>query len=131
VTHDSNWTTEAKWTTNKIKPYFNDFVVFDDHLYGFDGEFLACINLDNGSSKWRARGYGNGQILLLVDQGLLLILTEEGDVALVRAQSDKHEEIARFKAINGKTWNHPVIAHGKLFVRNGETMACFELKGKE
>ena len=86
-----------------------------------------CVSLKDGSEAWRARGYGNGQVLLLADQGLLLVLSEDGNVALVSAQPEKHEELCRFKAIEGKTWNHPVIAHGKLFVRNGEEIACFDI----
>ena len=121
------WLTEEQWTSRKIKPYFNDFVVLHDYLYGFDGSKFVCVSLKDGSETWRASGYGNGQVLLLADQELLLILSEEGDVALVSARPEKHEELCRFKAIEGKTWNHPVIAHGKLFVRNGEEIACFKL----
>ncbi len=124
---DKAWNSKEEWTSKAIKPYYNDMVIFEDHLYGFDGSFLACVDLKAGASKWRARGYGSGQLLLLADQGLLLILSEQGDVALVRAQPDKHEELARIKAMEGKTWNHPVVAHGKLFVRNGETIVCYEL----
>ena len=79
-----------------------------------------CVSLKDGREAWRARGYGKGQVLLLADQELLLILSEEGDVALVSAQPEKREELCKFKAIEGKTWNHPVIAHGKLFVRKGK-----------
>ena len=46
---------------------------------------------------------------------------------LVKARPDQHEELARFQAINGKTWNHPVIAHGRLYVRNAEEIACLVL----
>ena len=88
---------------------------------------FVCVSLKDGSETWRAGGYGNGQVLLLADQELLLILSEQGDVALVSARPEKHEELCRFKALEGKTWNHPVIAHGKLFVRNGEEIACFGL----
>ena len=69
-----------------------------------------------------------GQVLLIVDQNLLLILSETGEVALVDATPDGHKLIAKFKAIEGKTWNHPVYANGRLYVRNGEEAACFELK---
>jgi outer membrane protein assembly factor BamB len=128
VTNDGKqWTAQAGWTSRAIKPYYNDMVVVENHLYGFDGSFLVCVDLKDGTGKWRARGYGNGQLLLLADQKLLLILSEQGDVALVRAQPDKHEELAKFKAMDGKTWNHPVVAHGKLFVRNGETIVCYAL----
>jgi outer membrane protein assembly factor BamB len=115
------------WTKKAIKPYFNDLVVHEGHLYGFDDSFFTCVGLEDGKGCWRARGYGNGQVLLLADQGVLLVLSEEGEVALVAANPQRHQELARFKAIEGKTWNHPVIAHGKLYVRNGEEVACFQL----
>jgi len=67
-------------------------------------------------------------VLRLADDGLLLVLTEQGEVVLVEAQSEQHMERGRFKAIEGKTWNHPVIAHDKLIVRNAEEIACFNLK---
>jgi len=123
----AGWTQEEVWTTKAIKPYFNDLVVHKGHLYGFDNSFFTCLNLEDGKSVWRARGYDNGQVLLLVDQGLLLILSETGAVALVEANPFKHKELGRFQAIQGKTWNHPVVAHGKLFVRNGEEAACYQL----
>jgi outer membrane protein assembly factor BamB len=122
-----SWSTEEKWTSRKIRLYFNDVVIVNGYLYGFDSGKLECVSVKDGSEAWRARGYGNGQVLLLADQGLLLVLSEDGNVALVSAQPEKHVELCRFKAIEGKTWNHPVIAHGKLFVRNGEEIACFDV----
>jgi outer membrane protein assembly factor BamB len=125
----AEWLTEETWKTTKYKPYFNDFVVFNDYLYGFDSGKFMCLKLnDEGKDKWHVSDYGSGQVLLLADQGLLLILSEEGDVALRAATPEKRDEICRFKALEGKTWNHPVLAHGKLFVRNGEEMACFKLE---
>ncbi|HEX4146546.1 MAG TPA: PQQ-binding-like beta-propeller repeat protein [Pirellulales bacterium] len=128
-----SWPTNEIWTSRAIKPYYNDLVVQGSHLYGFDSNIFMCVGWDDGKTRWRTRGsdngaaYGNGQVLLVVDQSLLLILTETGEVALVEAQPEKFKEIARFQAIEGKTWNHPVIAHGKLFVRNAEEVACYEL----
>jgi outer membrane protein assembly factor BamB len=122
------WAAEEVWTSTKINPYYNDLVVHDGNLYGFDGNFFTCVSLEDGENRWRARGYGSGQVLLLADQGLLLILSEKGEVALLKATPDKHTVLGKFAALKGKTWNHPVIAGGKLFVRNGEEMACFELR---
>ena len=121
------WLAEEQWTSRKIRPYFNDFVVFNDYLYGFDGNRFVCVGLKDGSETWRTGGYGNVQVLLLADQALLLILSEEGEVAIVSARPEEHEQRCKFKAIEGKTWNHPVIAHDKLFVRNSEEIACFRL----
>jgi outer membrane protein assembly factor BamB len=123
------WTTQEVWLTKAIQPYFNDLILHKGDLYGFDGKFFTCVNLEDGQRKWRVRaGYDAGQALLLADQDLLLVVTEDGEVALVEATPEKHKELAKFPALKGKTWNHPVIAHGKLFVRNGTEMACFELK---
>lgn len=128
VSHRSaEWEVKEQWTTNGLKPYYNDFVVHDGHAYGFDGSILACISLDDGSRKWKGGRYGYGQMLLLPEQDLLLVLSEEGDLALVRAAADKFTEVARMKAIEGKTWNHPVLVGDVLLVRNGEEMAAYRL----
>lgn len=125
--NNDSWSDKATWTSKAIKQYFNDLVVHGEYIYGFDTGMFVCVRLQDGKGMWRERGYGNGQVLLLEDQGLLLIAAETGEVALAEAKPDGLNELGRFKAFEGKTWNHPVVAHGKLFVRNGEEMACYQL----
>ena len=128
VTNTSGkWTTEERWTSSGLKPYFNDFVIHNGYAYGFDGSILAAIDLKDGTRKWKGGRYGQGQLVLLPDQDLLLVTSEEGEVALVKATPDQFTELARFKALDGKTWNHPVVVGDVLFVRNGEEMAAFRL----
>ncbi|MEO1368469.1 MAG: alcohol dehydrogenase, partial [Acidobacteriota bacterium] len=124
---ESGFDLEERWTSRRLKPYYNDFVVHKDHVYGFDGRILACLDLETGELRWKGGRYGNGQLVLLESQGLLLVLTDRGEVTLVEASPEAFTELARVEAIDGKTWNHPVLADGVLYVRNAEQMAALRL----
>ena len=124
---DEDWSSKEVWTSLALKPYFNDFVVFDGHIFGFDKNIFTCVDFKTGKRLWKRGRYGHGQVLLVEDDGVLLVLSEKGDLVLLNANTEKLEELHRFKAVEGKTWNHPVIANGKLYVRNGVEAACFDI----
>jgi outer membrane protein assembly factor BamB len=118
---------EERWTSRSLKPDFNDFVTYQSHAYGFDGGSFCCIDLKTGERKWRGGQYGKGQVLLLESSGLLLVLSEQGRVFLLRTDPNAHVELASFVALEGKTWNHPVVVANRLYVRNSQEAACYEL----
>lgn len=123
----AGWSVEERWTTRGLKPYFSDFVVHKGHAYGFDGSILAAIDLQDGTRRWKGGRYGSGQLLLLAEQDLLLIMSEDGDLALVSATPGGYQEVAKVPALNSKTWNHPAVVGDVLVIRNGEEMAAFRL----
>jgi outer membrane protein assembly factor BamB len=119
------YTAHAVWQNNRMKNKFNSSVLYQGNIYGFDEAILACVDAKTGELKWKGGRYGYGQLLLA--GGYLVVLTELGDVVLVRATPEGHQELARFSAIEGRTWNIPAIDNGLLLVRNSTEMACFRL----
>jgi outer membrane protein assembly factor BamB len=114
------------WENQRMKNKFTSSILHNGHIYGLDESILASINAETGEQNWKGGRYGYGQLVLAGDH--LVVLTEDGDVVLVNATPARHEEVARFSAIEGKTWNHPVIASGKLLVRNIQEMAAFDIR---
>ena len=120
------FTTRTIWENSRMKNKFTSSLLHEGHLYGLDESILACIDAATGEQKWKGGRYGYGQPILA--GGHLIVLTESGEVVLVKATPERHEEVARFPAIEGKTWNHPVIANGRLLVRNLREMAAYDIR---
>ena len=126
-TNDQVWSAKDLWTTRDMKPDFNDVVVHQGYMYGFDNAIFACVDLKDGSLKWKEGRYGKGQVLLLADSDLLLVLSEKGELVLLKADATGHQVLAKLQALEGKTWNHPVVVNDRLYVRNAREAACYQL----
>jgi outer membrane protein assembly factor BamB len=114
------------WKNRNLKNKFSSSVFHRGHVYGLDEGILACIDVESGERCWKGGRYGHGQLLLA--DGHLVILGEKGQVALVRATPEEHQELFVFDALDGKTWNTPAMTgEGILLVRNAEEMAAFDL----
>jgi len=116
------------WVTAKMKPAFSDMVYHNGFIYGFDGTIFCCVDAASGTRRWREGRYGAGQVLLLADQGALIVTTEDGQVILLRCNPEHSEELGRVPAVSGKTWNHAAVAGDRLYVRSDGEMACLQLK---
>ena len=126
VTRDeSGFSARPLWSNTRMKNKFASSVLHQGYIYGLDESILACVDASTGDLKWKGGRYGYGQLLLAA--GHLIVLTERGELVLVKATPEKHEELAMFPAIEGKTWNHPAIADGVLLVRNANEMAAFRI----
>jgi len=116
---------EPVWESRAMKAKFTNVVHREGYLYGLDDGILACVDTSDGERQWKGGRYGHGQVILVHD--LLLVLAEDGRVALVQAEPDAYTELAGFPALEGKTWNHPALAGRLLLVRNDREAACYEL----
>ncbi|MDH3523502.1 MAG: PQQ-binding-like beta-propeller repeat protein [Acidobacteriota bacterium] len=118
---------EERWTSRGMKPDFNDYAVHEGSLYGFDPNILACVDLETGERRWKGGRYGAGQLLLLPTASQLLVIAEKGDLVLVRATPERHEELTRMKVFAAKTWNHPVLVGDRLYLRNAQEAVALEM----
>ena len=123
---NEDWKVEPQWKRpDRFCLKFNGGVYRDGYVYGLDEGILACFDMEKGKRTWKRGRYNFGQIVMVGDD--LLVATESGAVVLVAVTPKSAEEIGRFQAIEGKTWNHPVVNRGRLYIRNGEEVACYDL----
>ena len=101
--------------------------------HGHNNGFPMCLDMMTGDRKWeRERGAGSGSAAVLYADGHLYFRYEDGTMALIKADPEKYELVSQFKlaSVKGKSWPHPVIVDGKLFIRDQETLLCYDIKKK-
>ena len=122
------YTATTIWENGMMKNKFNSSVLHDGYVYGLDEGILSCMDVNTGERKWKEGRFGYGQVLLA--NGHLIITSDQGELALVKATPAKYTEVARFAALSGQTWNYPAIAGGRLLVRNSTEMAAYDISTK-
>jgi outer membrane protein assembly factor BamB len=113
------------WENINMKNKFNSSVLHEGHIYGLDEGILTCLDVNSGERKWKGGRYGYGQVILA--SGHLIVSTESGELALVKATPQSYTEVGRFAALEGKTWNYPAISGGRLLLRNATQMAAYNI----
>ena len=116
---------EEVWFRREMKNWFSSSVLHDGHLFGFDKAILKCISAATGETRWRHRGFNHGSLILA--DGHLIVLGEEGELALVEAVPDAYRRKAGFQVVTGKCWTAPSLAGGRLFLRNQEEIVSLDL----
>jgi outer membrane protein assembly factor BamB len=116
-----------RWSTNKLRPDFSDFVIHKDSIFGLNDGILVCLDLETGDQVWKKSRLGHGQVVMLADQDALLVSNEKGEIILVAVDRQGPTELGRFQAIDGKTWNGPVLVGNRVFLRNAAEMAAYEI----
>jgi outer membrane protein assembly factor BamB len=119
--------TETVWRSEKMRNLLNSSVLHDNYIYGFDIGILKAIDAATGEEKWKARGFERGS--LIAADGKLIVLGEQGKVALVEATPSGYRERGSAQILQGKTWTAPTLAEGRLFVRNQSEMVSLDLRG--
>ena len=114
------------WKTIRMKSKFAHLYARDGYLFGLDDGMFACVDLKDGSQRWKEGRYGHGQGLLVGD--LYLLMAESGQLVLLRPTPDGPNELGRVPVFSDKTWNPIALAGDLLLVRNDQEAVCLRLK---
>lgn len=116
------------WFNKEMHSHFSSPILYQDRLYGTtDPGDLVCMDPGSGKTLWRQSGFEKGG-LTLVDGVLIVFSGGSGDLVMVAASPDSYQELGRFNPLGGQSWTAPVVAQGRLLVRNKQTLACLDLK---
>lgn len=114
-----------QWQNTELQCHFNSPILYNDHIYGISND-LACLDPQTGKSLWRQPGFEKGG-LVLADGLIIAVNGSAGDVVLAEAKPAAYRELGRFKPLGSQSWTAPIIANGKLILRNKKYLAAYEL----
>ena len=113
------------YESTRMRNHFSSSVCLSTDLYGFDDDMLACMDMRTGTICWKQRGFNKGSLTAVANH--LVILGEYGRLAVAEATPVEYREIASFQFSESKCWTVPVVANGKLYLRDEERIACYAL----
>jgi outer membrane protein assembly factor BamB len=116
---------EVVWKNLAMQNHFSTSVLYQGHLYGFSTGRLRSVAFKSGKVDWDKGGLGRGS--LLIADGKLIALGEQGTLVLAEATPKAYVELARWQALEGTCWSVPVLANGALYLRNEKRMLAIDL----
>ena len=126
---DGAFTIEQVYFSKEMQNHHGGMVLVGDYLYGFDNSNLTCIEFATGKIMWSNRSVGKGSVAYA--DNLLYCRSERGPVAIVEANPKEYVEKGRFvqpERSNAPSWPYPVVANGKLYLRDMDTLFCYDIK---
>ncbi len=113
------------WKSNRMKAKFSNLVAHDGFLYGLDDGVMACVDVRDGSLRWKEGRYGHGQGLWV--ERHYLLMAESGELILLQPSPAGPNEQGRFRVFTDKTWNPLALSGPHLLVRNDREAACLSI----
>jgi outer membrane protein assembly factor BamB len=117
---------EGVYRHRDMANHFSSSVRYRDHLYGFNDTALTCLDFRTGERQWEHDGFRKGS--LTVADGRLIILGEEGTLALAEATPEAYRQVSSLKFSDAQCWTVPVVANGRLYVRDQARLVCVDLR---
>ncbi len=114
------------WESKELQCHFNSPILYDNHIYGISNE-LACLDPQTGKALWKQPGFEKGG-LVIADGVIIAVDGKAGDVVMAEASPRAYRELGRIKPLGAQSWTAPIVADGKLIIRNKNTLACLALK---
>lgn len=123
-------TAKEVYFTNDMRNHHASSVLIGEHLYGFSSAILTAMKFDTGEVAWRDRSVGKGSVIFADDR--LYLYSETGVVGLAEANPAGYREHGRFEIRSGSlpTWSHPVVANGKLYLRDQDNIYAYDVRAK-
>jgi outer membrane protein assembly factor BamB len=122
---DGAFTVKAAWESKRLKAKFANPYVRDGFVYGLDDGILTCLDLKDGTQRWKEGRHGHGQGLLVGDR--FVLMAETGELLLLQPTPDGPDELGRFRVFSDKTWNPVALSGDLLLARNDREAALLRL----
>ncbi len=132
--HKNGGRLETVYENRNMSNHMATCVLRDGHLYGIDGNShnarickLVCLDFATGAVKWSERGFGCGSVLMA--DGKLIVLSDDGHLVIAATNTERYEEIARSQVIDGRCWTVPTLANGRIYCRNAVgDVVCLDVR---
>src|SRR5262249_12448527 len=125
---DGKFEVKPKFFVDQLQNLHGNMVLVDGHIYGTGESTMMCVNFADGKVTWDKRGVGKGAVAYA--DGCIYLRGERGEMALLQANPKEYVEKGRFRQSDRsdqQTWASPVIAGGKLYLRDWDVVLCYDL----